>query len=420
MNYIKIFLSSLLVVLFFYSCNDDTSSPPPQEPHVKDTLAVSLRDAAYRSISLNIHTVPLDTISSVRLYRIENTEKILVSEYSSAVKDTFIVDDDNGDGLLLNTSFLYFAVMADTAGNEHDSSNILQAATMDTTSQNYTFQETLIGEAGSSLNDIWGSNGNNIWAIGNIRINDKSYGAIHWTGSEWLPDSTVSGNAIFGFNENDVWTAGTGLYHYDGSVWAKKGETDSILIANAPYNCIWGASSFSIYLGCNNGKIIRWDGSKAAVLYSDNNIPLKDIRGYTDNFILACGNQGTSEVLIKYENNSWSKTAGESFNSVYIVSPKDYYGVGRQIKRYRYGLWSVVSFDVYGYNKIRGNVTSGELGIAADLSTVYIYNGIRWTRLEITLAGTPPPLNSIYLYGNKLYAVGSFGDKARIVTGTRN
>ena len=146
-------------------------------------------------------------------------------------------------------------------------------------------------------------------------INDTAYGVLKWNGVEWLPEKRIGGlQTIFGFNENDIWVAGNGIWHYNGNLWI---DYDNIIrnpgfYDNGPYTSIWGTSSSNLYLGNAWGKIIHWDGSKASVVYENSNsIPITDIYGLSRNFILATGGSSTPpSVMVKFQNQTWSEITG--------------------------------------------------------------------------------------------------------------
>ena len=75
---------------------------------------------------------------------------------------------------------LTYAVRVDSLGQLKDTSNIVTQKTLAPTSHNYTWQEFTIGDAGFSnaLYDVWGTDENNVWAVGGVTINDTVYGII--------------------------------------------------------------------------------------------------------------------------------------------------------------------------------------------------------------------------------------------------
>ena len=71
-------------------------------------------------------------------------------------------------------------------------SNKVVSTTMDTSSNNFTWQSWTFGEtSGGALYDLAIINENDIWAVGEIEINDSVgsgytiYNAIHWNGQQW-------------------------------------------------------------------------------------------------------------------------------------------------------------------------------------------------------------------------------------------
>ena len=79
---------------------------------------------------------------------------------------------------------------------------------------------------------IWGSSGNNVFAVGDGVINN----VYHYDGSVWSPmtsGTTTQLNGIWGSSGSDVFVVGSNgtILHYDGSVWAPmtSGTTETAL-----------------------------------------------------------------------------------------------------------------------------------------------------------------------------------------------
>ncbi|QQS36339.1 MAG: hypothetical protein IPM56_19215 [Ignavibacteriales bacterium] len=422
------FILFLLLIFISNSCKEDPPviPPPPPPPVLKDTLTVAVIDVTHRSASLNVQCTMNNVHSLVRLYRLFNSNETLVSEFPITVHDTTIIDDNNGTGLLLNTNYFYYAVRIDTLGERKDSSNLVEAVTPDTTSHNYTWQEIIIGDAGYSnaLYDVWGTDENNVWAVGGLMIGGKFYGALHWNGIEWIPDSTVAGYAIYGFSPEDIWVVGGSVFHFNGTIWEDYTNRDRVLHDNQNYTSVWGTSSSNLYLGNEWGKIIHWDGSKASVVYDQTSVALTDLYGYNSEFIIGCGSLlAPPGVAIKYSSGYWTQIAALNTNrlmySVYITNPTEYYVVGQEVMRYRNGQWTNILSNSSVMLTIRGNKETGEIAIAGHFSTLYHFNGSTWKEFQFSLTQYTP-IESVYLTNNKLFAVGSFGNQARIIIGTRN
>jgi hypothetical protein len=421
----RLVLVSLLIILIVLisTCNSVEPPPPPLPPPpvYKDTITVAVEDVTHRSITVNINTTKNNPNSTIRFFRIYSSNETQVSEYPITVSDTSIIDE----GLELNTTYTYYAVRIDSVGGRKDSSNIVQAATFDTTSHNYTWQEFIIGEWQSYLTDVWGTDENNVYAVGRVLINDTSYGIIHWDGVEWATvTSNAGGVAIHGFSDSDIWTVGGGVYHYNGYVWEDYTFRDPVITDNISYSSLWGTSSSNLYFGNVGGKIIHWNGSNAEVVYSSTNILLTDIYGYNSSFMIACGSTlAPPSIALKYQGNLWNRIIelnnNRLFYSVYINTPSEYYIVGQDVLRYRNGQWNNIISNNAVMNKIRGNKVTGEIAIAGHFSTLYHFNGFDWKEFQFTLTNYTP-LNSVFLINKKIFAVGSYGDLARIIIGTRN
>ena len=149
---------------------------------------------------------------------------------------------------------------------------------VDTTSHNFTWQSWSFGEHSSSaLYDVAIIDENNIWAVGEIYLNDSlgqpdptPYNSVYWDGTNWdiirIPTKTFSGSivssqirTIFAFNENDIWTfsiAGS-FSHWNGSKW----ETEFVSERDGSGNKLWGTSSSDLYLVCTNGGISYYNGT---------------------------------------------------------------------------------------------------------------------------------------------------------------
>ncbi|MCL4280398.1 MAG: hypothetical protein KJZ60_12085, partial [Ignavibacteriaceae bacterium] len=144
-------ISFLFIVIS--GCKDEPPvvPPPPPPSDVKDTLRLTFEYATHRSIIINSKTTTSNKHSTVKLYRIFNNADTLVSEYPITTNDTSIIDDNNGNGLQLNTNYTYYTVRIDSTGERKDSGNIITITTLAATNFNYTWQEFALGDPGSVL-----------------------------------------------------------------------------------------------------------------------------------------------------------------------------------------------------------------------------------------------------------------------------
>ena len=237
------FLPVLICLAFAVSCTTTEPSLPVPPITKADSLTLSSVDVTHRSATLNIKTTQHNTGKTIELRRDYNSTDTVVAAYSVNVLDTTIIDDHDGEGLLLDTDYNYYAVRLDSLNQPVDSSETVTITTLAATSHNYTWQEFTIGELQSTLYDVWGTSENNVYACGTVIINDTAYGVVKWNGNEWKPEKRIGGlRAIHGFSEGDIWTVGGGVWYYDGNNWMDMDETNNVLKDNRTYISIWGTS----------------------------------------------------------------------------------------------------------------------------------------------------------------------------------
>ncbi len=425
MKILSLFAALLISSLVFSSCKKDNPVVPPVEPPpvVKDTITLSVEGTTHRSIELNIQSTINDSSLKIKLFRVFNSAETLIAEYPILVTDTAIIDDNNGNGLQLNTEYSYYAVTEDTAGQRRDTSNQITARTLAATSHNYTWQEFTIGDSQSELFDVWGTDENNVWAIGLVYLNGRPYGGLYYNGTDWLPDSTVGGSAIYGFSTQDLWVIGGGIFYYNGAIWDNIVERYPILNNNIPYTSCWGTNSNDMYFGNYWGKIIHWNGNNASVMLVPTDIFISDIYGLEHNFIIAVGNKGTlpSTVLI-YNGQGWKTVDGLDLNgtlfaSAYIVNRQDYYIAGSSSFHYTTDNWHPIPGNMY---RIRGNKETGEIVGVGPGNTLVHFNGEDWYNFKNEISQEYNALYGVFLTGNKIFAVGfNATPVAKIFIGTR-
>ncbi len=439
----KIFLlitaiAALSLLITIAGCKKDNPVVPPETPVLpKDTLNLNIESVTHRSISIDLRaSLYKPETKTIRLFRELNSTKSLVTELHGTTADTTIIDDDNGAGLLLDTAYTYFAISEDSTGNAKDTSNFVTAKTLAPTSHDYTWEEFTIGDNGSYLKDVWGTDDNNVWAVGTFTIDGVPYGIIKWDGTEWKPDKKNGGQAaIYGFSDSDIWTVGGGVFHYNGSEWIRidaKGVNnqsiplDTVLNDNLPYTSVWGTSSSNLYLGNQWGKIIHWDGEKAEVIY-DFGIWITDINGTSaDNIwftaevedIIIANYNGISFDIIKY-----LPSYQHPLYTIYPINKKQIYLGGKKIFIKEQNKWviAVDNIDRGVIYKIRGTGANNIFAVGA-FNAVYHFNGQDWKFYNELFTKGAGTAEGVFATSDKVFIVGRNADytKAKILIGIKN
>jgi hypothetical protein len=438
-HFFKLLYSVTIIssLLLSNSCekSDKPFEPPPPIP-IKDTITVSVESVSHRSISININKKLNLKGDTYQLNRIYQDDKVFIYNYSITGNDTIIVDDNQGEGLELNTTYGYTVFRFDSLNVKKDSSNTVYATTLSATSHDYTWEVITIGEWQSWLSDVWGTNENNIYATGRVVLDGQTHGLLHYDGLSWSATSGVGGSSIFGFSDNDVWIAGGAVFHFDGETWEQidaytsNGQSiplDQVLFDNTPYTGIWGTSSSNLYFTGLEGKIVYWDGEKGTLVETPTTIDLTDIYGLSQDFILATGSGSTypSTSLI-FNGQYWDILENlhyeyELYKSMYPISRTEYY-LGGSVSYHYFGkIWNQLLIGTEGMiRKIRGDVATGDIVAVGGITALYHYNGEGWFNYSPELEDERAILHGVYVKNGTIFAVGTDGTYAKIFIGRRN
>lgn len=329
-----------------------------------------------------------------------------------------------------------------------------QAVVPDTTSHDFVFEIDTLGNGSSSvLNDVWIFDENNIWAVGEIYVQDSTgqaeevYNAVHWDGKKWnlkkVPVRDLGGftfitplKAIIGFSSNDVWVAGDAdLIHRNGSSWSGKALFITDLTFNGQVLKMWGTSGSNIYCVGRNGAIYHYDGSTWQKLESGTTVDIQDIWGAVEEktgkqTVLAVAsllNYGRGLDLLKIEGLSITKldTSGlpPSLNGIWFALSKRFYVTGNGVyHKANLGEVRWQSDDTHPLlykDRIRGNRWN-DVWISGSGGLMSHYNGSSWKHYT---SNELPQLYARYqglsVKGYLVLAVGWMNDQAIIVRGKR-
>ena len=323
----------------------------------------------------------------------------------------------------------------------------------DTTSHNFVWQVTHIGDLTSSLADVFAIVEDDIWAVGKIQIedsvgNDIVYNAVHWNGQEWELQQFTNTNGspivpirdIIYFSNNDIWLAAGSIYHWNGNnaiISYQRNINTSELVQKLSVS-----SPNNIYGVGTEGVIVHYDGSSWQKLESNTTTRLLDIwRNANGSAVWACGHasNNSESILLRFEGSQWQTVwrwhyqqgASDStyvglFSSLWAFDPDSLIivsgdGVFRQdIAGNGPPRKEKVSLGAFP-NNVRGSAPNN-IFIACFNGTIWHYNGATW-RTYPELHNPNWVFRSIAVLEDKVVAVG--GDFSQgiqrdiIVTGLR-
>ncbi len=139
-------------------------------------------------------------------------------------------------------------------------------------SRDYVWEVDTLDIPFTFLLKIWGSDPNNVWAIGPGGDLDKTI--YHYDGTKWNNDGVsrkISPISIWGFAANDVWLGGLEgrIWHYNGNGWSESLHIEDPIFVYSGFIDIWGESSNNIWAvgfldsaNTRKGIMYNYDGHK--------------------------------------------------------------------------------------------------------------------------------------------------------------
>lgn len=327
----------------------------------------------------------------------------------------------------------------------------------DTTNNDFAWQKWEFGRHSSSaLYDVAIINENDIWAVGEIYLNDSTgqpdphaYNAVHWDGQKWeakriyFPTvcgqtslTSYPGGSIFNFNDGEIWITSTGdkIARLKNNIQVDKFCLPSSL--GMSINKIWGTSSSDLYVVGNNGSVAHYDGNTWLKIDSRTNLNICDINGSNasdkNNYeIIAVASNwidSHDRRLFKITGNVVqmlnTKPMVSSIVGTWFISNQKYYAIGDgafyKSASYLGSEWTEISDKISNYylRSIDGQAAN-DIVCCGDYGDVIHFNGITWKSFFNETSLNLGSYLKVKIKGNKIISVGYKNGKAVISLGVR-
>ena len=446
-----IILVIIVLSLVFFSCEGDNPVPPGEQP--KATL--TLEDVSCIEAWIKLSTANISLPADVDLYKGSS----LIETFSLSNTDTLLY----ADSLLPSQTYNFHTIIHPYNHTDQVTSNQLPVTTMDTTSNNFTWQSwTFGGQAGScNLRDVAIIDENIIWAVGEIYLLDTLgqtfptfYNLVVWNGNDWQVERVpyyYQGQpfyhpikSILAFSENDIWLCGNGIINWNGNQYIPISISNSVW---GPYEMlnIRGSSRSDLYIAGSNGSIVHYLNYEWSSKESGIDMDLVDIAGTSGDNVFVCGsdiNYGRGIILKKTDSgwetlvNSRVLSANELFrpdlygsiSSVWIDEKNTLYAAGNFLYRYKFGKWDYVRSlpenymggnpGVYyrGYIGDVEGTKSNDMWIAGDRNTLRHFNGVSWKQIGLPYSPASDIVwHSVYTRENIIAVVGFKSNSAIVM-----
>jgi len=418
---LNFFSFSILIsfLLFSASCNTTEPPPPDEQPNA---IKLKLIDVSCTEAFINI--TASDTVLPVNITL--KKDDINLFSFMLTQTDTTVIDTT------LQPDLTYtYQTTAQIKGVEQKS-DTLQVKTLNTTSHNFTWQTFTFGEptAGSStLYDVTIIDENNIWAVGEIYMNDSlgnpdpdAYNAVHWNGINWeLKRIYYYGvcsavmypplMAVWAFNENNiVITNGGSIGWFDGTTVDLDCGVNPLL--SGAINKIWGMSNNDLYVVGNGGSIAHYQNGSWSKIESGTTSDIKDIWGNIDPVtqsykILAVAFSPGETRIFTINSNSAIDTlnwpVNKGLGSIWF-DKFHLFVSGSGVWKNKNNVWEKMNgVPDYFLNTIRGDKINNLFAVGWTVRMVH-YNGVEWKEIP----GIPEEFNfeSVAVKEKKVIAVG--------------
>jgi hypothetical protein len=433
---------TLAILLLLVSGCDDRGLPP--DDTLKPVVTVEFLEASCTEAWLRLVTRNVFPPYTVTLLRDDSA----VATFSSPPADTTVIDE----GLAPSRTYTYRARLTSPSGLNLTGDPV-QARMLDTTSHQFTWETTVLGDGGSStFYDVAIVNDTLAYAVGEVYLRDSSgvlevlpYNFAVWDGSTWslrrvtVPFRgqmiTVPLEGVFAHSARDSWLVGGLAIHGDGLTWT---PYDVRLITG--YNGLsftkcWGSSSRDMWFAGRVGSLAHFDGSTWRRVESGTTLNIPDVWGGVNTL------PGTTEVIAvasNFASNSGVKVLSLHPGSVeelpaagvpwrmsggWCVPGRRYYLVGDGLMTKRMvedtSPWSNLAPGLTQYY-MRGiaGVGLNDIVVVGDFGNLLHFNGVRWRSLQHETA-MPGIYARVAMSHARVIAVGTDGGRAIVLHGVR-
>ncbi len=450
-KYLKAF-GGLIIILFFAlaSCREEPTQPPAGITEVKNTVILSSPWQEMHRYAIKWTRSLVDTNKRLTyILKRKDAEGLETGNtYYLTGKDTTIIEGSETSPIPEGALFNYKMEVYNDAGELLDTSKSIITGTLNTTGANFMWEIDTLGIPGDYLYAVWGTDTNNVWAVGRVNFNEGKTAIIKWNGTEWSYHSwpLASIYSIYGFSENDIWVVGESsnrsfIGHYKDGEWTEyrsdyfysRGDTVYALWG------VWGASPDDVWAVGYNGTIVHWNGENWDKVESGTKANMTGIWGVSATEIYAVSPFIIIDNVIHFEGNtflydgeSWSNIQSEVGESSGPLRQTQFYpnGCGVAVGRNVYikdntGWHLQVEVPRIGnqWGRVGGTNINDVMILGIDgsvTSRIMHYNGEHWETISINGSTTIPMIiGGVQLFKKKVFIVGKNNNHIIIYRGER-
>ncbi len=265
-KFTHVLLISIIPVLLS-SCRSS-----PTGPHVSGNVQLSADYVTCTAVWLKITSSGQQSTAADGAYKITRDGDTVLTGSLTGM-DTLVIDTTAQPQRTYTYKGYWFV-----NGEVSDTSLPLQVTTLDTTTNNWTFQSWTFGDncGSSTLSDVAIINDTLAYAVGEIYLQDSTTGQCDpqpynlgiWNGHGWKLQKApfyYQGQALYNpiysltaFGPTDVWLGTASVIHWNGETFIPL-DNSGVWGPHRIYK-MWGTSSYNFYIVGDSGSVAKYDG----------------------------------------------------------------------------------------------------------------------------------------------------------------
>ncbi len=427
---------SLLIVVSTVAFTSMTCHQPTQPQPGSDSFTISLSDTSCTVAWLSVHLGASFSERTVEITR----DSAVVLTLNLRQTDTTMADT----GLMPNKAYTYVAQLTSGA-TVVKSTDPLYVRTLDTTSNNFTFQTfTLGGAASSVLNDVAIINDTLAYAVGQIygydstgQVDQQPYNLAVWNGISWQllrvqfytfcgQQSTGSypANAVLALSDTEIWIGSSN----SEMATSNGNEQTGITCLPVSVSKMWAENKNAVYTVGALGQIGYYTNGTWVQIASGTTLDILDVYGAGNQILaVASDNNPYGETILSVSGNTATQISSnplgeDELYGVWFIPNRHYYVVGDGIYEKHLlseSAWKNGTLDItqYATTSVKGNGINDVFVVGAYGEFLH-WNGVRWQSYR-AITGVNGSYTRVAVDGNLIIAVGQNNTQAAITIARR-
>jgi hypothetical protein len=208
-----------------------------------------------------------------------------------------------------------------------------------------------------ALRAVMGTSKSNVWAAGLdgtfLHFDGRSWSSMRPGGAPWSPapgPGVKPFYALYAAAEDDLWVAGFGVRHFDGTRWS-----EPVYPTGLPIKALGGVGSQKIWMVGNEGALRAWDGRAWLRVPHDRGPDFFGLWANAADDVWAVGSNG---AILHWDGHVWKASPSGTGADLYGVrgfGPSDVWAVGDR--------GTILHWDGWAWSATASPSTHGLLGV---------------------------------------------------------